>query len=158
MERVAQERARAIQNGGMVTMDYNPQRDNRVNEILGRMPQGNPGMFQKPGQLSPEDMGRIGMGQDGNPVWNGPGNGPGSPNDVNPYYNPNQPMPDLMYRYPQGQAPDFGAMFEQFRQFQQQQRQQPNTVSRTLQQGGQQSQNAQQPQQPQAPNPYMKQY
>ena len=135
MERIAQERARAIQNGGMVTMDYNPQRDNRVNEILGRMPQGNSGMFQKPGQLSPEDMNRIGMGQVGNPVWNVPGNGPGSPNDVNPWFNPNQQMPpmgDLMYRYPQGQAPDFGAMFQQF---QQQQRQQPNTVSGMLQQG-----------------------
>lgn len=134
MERIAQERARAIQNGGMVTMDYNPQRDNRVNEILGRMPQGNPGMFQKPGQLSPEDMNRIGMGQDGNPMWNGLGNGPGSPNDVNPWFNPNQQMPpmgDLSYRYPQGQAPDFGEMFRYFEQ----QRQQPNTVSGMLQQG-----------------------
>ena len=149
MERIAQERARAIQNGGMVTMDYNPQRDNRVNEILGRMPQGNPGMFQKPGQLSPEDMNRIGMGQDSNPVWNGPGNGPGSPNDVNPWFNPNQQMPpmgDLRYRYPQGQQmpiQDFanriradGLTPEQRQQaFQQQQRQQPNTVSGMLQQG-----------------------
>jgi hypothetical protein len=92
-------------------------------------------MFQKPGQLSPEDMGRIGMGQGGNPVWNGPGNGPGSPYDVNPYYNPNQPMPDLMYRYPQGQTPDFRAMFEEY---QQQLRQQPK--SGMLQQGGPQPQ------------------
>jgi hypothetical protein len=158
MERIAQERARTIQNGGMVTMDYNPQRDNRVNEILGRMPQGNPGMFQKPGQLSPEDMNRInriGMGQVDNPVWNVPNNGPGSPNDVNPWFNPNQQMPiqDLAYRPPAG-TPMLTAE-QMYQAFQQQQRQQPNTVSGMLQQGGQQPQ---QPQQPQTPNPYMKQY
>jgi len=59
---------------------------------------------------------------------------PASPNDVNPYYNPNRQMPpvnDLMYRYPQGQAPDFGAMFRYFEQ----QRQQPNTVSGILRNG-----------------------
>lgn len=162
MERIAQERARAIQNGGRVTMDYNPQRDNRVNEILGRMPQGKPGMFQKPGQLSPEEMNRIGMGQDGNPAQL-------PPQQRNPMYAPPQnqmpPMGDLMYRYPQSQTADFEAMFQQF---QQQQRQQPNTVFGPLQQGRQQQpmptlvaeqpQNAQQLQQPQAPNPYMKQY
>lgn len=36
LEDVAQERANAIRNGGMVTMDINIPRDRRVNEILGR--------------------------------------------------------------------------------------------------------------------------
>jgi hypothetical protein len=80
------------------------------------------------------------MPDNGNyPTWNGPGNGPGSPSDVNPWYgqsNMQPPMNDLMYRYPQGQTPDFGAMFRYFEQ----QRQQPNTVSGILQQGGQQPQ------------------
>jgi len=77
--------------------------------------------------------------QGGYPVWNGPGNGPGSPSDVNPWYgqsNMQPPMNDLMYNYPQGQAPDFGSMFRYFEQ----QRQQPNSVSGILQQGGQQQQ------------------
>lgn len=36
LEDIAQERANAIRNGGMVTMDINIPRDRRVNEILGR--------------------------------------------------------------------------------------------------------------------------
>lgn len=140
----------AGQNAGNVPFNYPPQ------EYYSAVtPNNRP---QNPMQLSPNDMRNIGTDRIGNQVWNGPGNGPGSPNDVNPNYNPNQQMPpmnDLMYRYPQGQAPDFGAMFRYFEQ----QRQQPNTVSGILQQGGQQPQNEQQPQQPQQPiNPYIKQY
>lgn len=39
VERAAQERAEAIRRGGVVTMDYMPERDRRVDEILGRQPQ-----------------------------------------------------------------------------------------------------------------------
>lgn len=39
VERAAQERAEAIRRGGMVTYDYMPERDRRVDEILGRQPQ-----------------------------------------------------------------------------------------------------------------------
>ena len=38
VERAAQERAEAIRRGGMVTYDYMPERDRRVDEILGRQP------------------------------------------------------------------------------------------------------------------------
>lgn len=79
------------------------------------------------------------------PSWTGPGNGPGSPYDINPWYNPNQPMNDLMYRYPQGQNPNFGNMFRgggfpggNFGNFTNEMPQQPNSVSGLLQQGGQQ--------------------
>jgi len=120
-------------------------------------------------------LGNIGMDRGGNPQWLGQGNGPGSPNDVNPWFGqqngqlsnqdmamqlqeqiarfqqmqqkpgqmpqrmqsgympftPGQqgPMQDLMYRYPPGQAPDMGQLFNRM----QQQPQQPNTVSGLLQ-------------------------
>ena len=72
------------------------------------------------------DRGRPPMGWDLN--------GNGSPNNFNQWSQPSNPqgqINDLMYRYPQGQSPNFGEMFRYFEQ----QRQQPNTVSGMLQQG-----------------------
>lgn len=45
---------------------------------------------------------------------------------------PGQQIQDLMYRYPPGQAPNFGAVFN-YGQRQREQQQQPNTVSGLLQ-------------------------
>jgi hypothetical protein len=160
--RLAKEAANGM-GGGM---------NNQFNDMMQRF---NGPKDQQTMQAEAEAMAQQAAGPMGNIQWSGQGNGPGSPNDVNPWFGkqngqPNAPqmnmqwqeqmprfqqmqqkpgqmpqgmqsgyMPfpqgqqgqirDMMYRFPQGQAPQFGQIFGRM----QQQQQQPNTVSGLLQ-------------------------
>lgn len=72
LQDVARERADTINRGGMVTMDYNPEREALVNQYLEQMRSGQmqaPGMNRPqvmPGQVIPQGFGQgaaAGMGQ-----------------------------------------------------------------------------------------------